>query len=86
MIKAKELKKIIKERKAKKELTRDINIFLNSVNGQPLAAERLIFNEGINDSFQRKFRKQGRREFSINTSRLTHSQFKILLEGLLLGL
>jgi hypothetical protein len=86
MITAKELKSVIKERKVKKNLTRDINTFLSSINGQPLAAERLIYNEGINGTFQRKFKKQGGREFNVNTSRLTHKRFKILLEDLLLGL
>jgi hypothetical protein len=56
------------------------------VNRQPLANEKLIYNEGINGTFQRKFRKQGRREFSINTSRFNHSQLKKLLETLFLGL
>jgi hypothetical protein len=46
----------------------------------------LIYNEGITGTFQRKFRKQGDREFSIDASHFNHSQFKKLLEGLLLGL
>jgi hypothetical protein len=46
-----ELKKVIKERKAKKELTQNINTFLNSVNKQTLANEKLIYNEHINDTY-----------------------------------
>jgi hypothetical protein len=59
---------------------------LRSVNIQPLANEKLIYNHVINCPFQRQFRKEGDREFNIDTSHFNHSRFKILLEGLLLGI
>jgi hypothetical protein len=45
--------KIIKERKAKKKLRQDINNFLNSLNEQLLANEKMIVNDEINRTFQR---------------------------------
>jgi hypothetical protein len=44
----------------------------------------LIYNKGINRTFQRKFRKENRREFQVETKRFTHNQFKELFERLLL--
>jgi hypothetical protein len=52
MIRVKELKKVIKEFKAKKELVQNINTFLNSVNRRPLTNEKLIDNDGINGTFK----------------------------------
>jgi hypothetical protein len=76
----KELEKIIQERQSNKEL----NIFLNSVNRQSLANEKLIYNKAIIDPFPKNFRKKGGKEFRNSASRFNHSQFKKLLERLFL--
>jgi hypothetical protein len=39
------------------------------MNGHSLDHEGLIYNKSINDTFQRKFRKQGGREFNVTPSR-----------------
>jgi hypothetical protein len=44
-------KKVLKN-KSKKEFTQCINAFLNSVNRQPPANEKMFYNDGINTTFQ----------------------------------
>jgi hypothetical protein len=50
-----------------KKLTQGINSFFGSVNLQPFANEKFIYYDVINGILQRNLRKQGGREFSIDT-------------------
>jgi hypothetical protein len=60
--------------------------FLKNVNGIPLQNERLIFDDNIIGTYQRKFKKENAREISFDTKKYRRAQFKELLEKLLLGL
>jgi hypothetical protein len=52
MMRAEELRK-----KNQRKNSPDINSFLGSIKGQPLANEKLIYSNGINGAFQRKLKK-----------------------------
>jgi hypothetical protein len=67
-----------------KKVTRNIDKFLNTINGKKFDNEKLIYNKDITGS--RKFSKINAREFQINTNHYPHNQSKELFERLLLGL
>jgi hypothetical protein len=60
--------------------------FLKNVNGNPLQNERLVFDNNIVGTYQRKFRKENAREIIFDTHNYRKLQFKELLEKLFLGL
>jgi hypothetical protein len=67
-----------------KNVIRNIDKFLNTIDGKKLDNEKLIYNQDIIGS--RKFSKINAREFEINTNHYTQNQSQELFERLLLGL
>jgi hypothetical protein len=63
-----------------------IDNFPKNLNGIPLNNERLVFDNNIVGTYQRKFKKENAREIIFYTHNYKRDQFKELLERLLLGL
>jgi adenylate kinase family enzyme len=63
-----------------------IDTFLKNVNGTPLNNERLVFDNNIVGTYQRKFKKKNAHEIIFDKHNYGRSQFKELLKRLLLGL
>jgi hypothetical protein len=61
-------------------------MFLKNVNGTTLNNEKLIFDNNITGTYERKFKKENAREIIFDTSNYKQDQFKELIERLLLGL
>jgi hypothetical protein len=72
--------------KVNRQTINTINTFLKNVNDNPLNNERLVFDDNIVGTYQRKFRKENAREIIFDIHTYREDQFKELLEWLLLGL
>jgi hypothetical protein len=62
-------------KKLSRSQNREIKSFLDSIDGQPLKTELLIFDNHIEKTFHCKILKAGSRQFDINTSSFTKNQF-----------
>jgi hypothetical protein len=76
----------IQANKVNKQTINKIDTFLKGVNGTPLNNERLVFNNTIIGTYQRKFKNENAREIFFDTRNYRREQLKDLLERLLLGL
>jgi hypothetical protein len=76
----------IQAKKLNKQIINKIDTFLQGVNGIPVNNERLVFDNNIVCTYQRKFRKENAREITFDTHNYRQEQLKELLERLLLGL
>jgi adenylate kinase family enzyme len=76
----------IQANKLTRQTINNIDTFLKNINGTPLNNERLVFDNNIVGTYQRKFRKENVREIIFDTHNYRRPQFKELLERLLLGL
>jgi adenylate kinase family enzyme len=72
--------------KRNRQTINKIDTFLNNENGNPLQNERLVFDNNIDGTYQRQFRKENAREIIFDTYNYRRHQFKELLEKLLVGL
>jgi hypothetical protein len=76
----------IQANKLNRQTINKIDTFLKNVNGTILNNERLVFDNNIVGTYQRKFRKENVHEIIFDTHNYRRPQFKELLERLLLGL
>jgi hypothetical protein len=76
----------IQANKLNRQTINKIDTFLKNINGTPLNNGRLVFDNNIVGTYQRKFRKENAREIIFDTLNYRKPQFKELLERLLLGL
>jgi hypothetical protein len=72
--------------KINRQTINKIDMLLKNLNGNPLQNERLVFDNTITGTYQRKFIKENAREIIFDISNYRRHQFKELLERLLLGL
>jgi hypothetical protein len=75
----------IRANKLNRKTINKIDTFLNGVNGTPLQNERLVFDDYIVGTYQRKYKKENSRVICFDVSKYRRPQFKELLEKLLLG-
>jgi hypothetical protein len=76
----------IQANKFNKQTINKIDMFLKNINGTSLNKERLVFDNNIVGTYQRKFNKENASEIIFDTHNYRRNQFKELLERLLLGL
>jgi hypothetical protein len=76
----------IQANKLNKQTIHKIDTFLKNINSTPLNNERLVFDNNIVGTYQRKFKKENAREIIFDMHNYRRDQFKKLLERLLLGL
>jgi hypothetical protein len=58
-----------------------IDNFLKNINGIPLNNERLVFENNIVGTYQRKFKKENAREIIFDTSRYRRAQSRSYWKG-----
>jgi adenylate kinase family enzyme len=76
----------IQTNKLNRQTINKIDMFLKNIKGTPLNNERLVFDNNIVGTYQRKFKKENAREIIFDTHNYRRAQFKELLERLLLEL
>jgi hypothetical protein len=69
--------------KLNRQTINKIDTFLKDVNGNSLQNERLVFDNNIVGTYQRKFKKKNAREITFDIHIYRRVQFKELLERLL---